>query len=166
MTTVTTWNDLEAYAPEVTAAEIAKCKEETGPDGQVFWAVENKAGHAFEGETLKYQVRYSSENGFTCTCKGFQYGRLAHPTHTCKHCRWVVAAALAKRAAASQPAPEALATEPAAQETQAEPKAQALKPTPLAPQPNQEEARKQSELDRERRLLAPLNGNEGFRLER
>jgi len=74
--------------------------------------------------------------------------------------------------ATSQPAqpaptttPEAAAPE-ARTPAQATPEAQPVKKTPLAHQPNQEEARKENEATRERMMRAPLNGNSGFRLER
>src|SRR5258708_39084912 len=142
---VTTWTQLEAYINEVTAQQIAKCKRISDPVNQgVCFAVENERGEGYEGEMFTYTVRYNSEDGFSCTCGAgaAKFARIAHPSGVCKHCRWTVAAALAERAAI-QPEQAAPTAEPEA----AAPKAQPLKPTPLAPQPDQEEARKQSEID-------------------
>ncbi len=69
--------------------------------GQECYAVKNEYGATGpDGEILEYLVKYSRQRGFTCTCPagavGFAYVRNA--SSVCKHCRWVVAFLLERRA--------------------------------------------------------------------
>jgi len=80
---------------DVTSEQIGKCHkvidQQTGED---FYLVENEAGAYDEHGIIEYPVRYSEELGFTCGCKSGQFGfaNVIHPSGTCKHVRWSVAA--------------------------------------------------------------------------
>lgn len=81
---------------DVTSEQIGRCHKvwdhQTHED---FYLVENESGDFNEdGELIEYKVQYTSQYGFTCTCKAGQVGfsRItSHPSGVCKHVRWSVA---------------------------------------------------------------------------
>lgn len=95
---------IKSNIADVTSEQIGKCHKivdcQTMED---FYLVENEAGEFNEdGELIEYKVQYSSNHGFTCTCKAGLVGFskiTAHPSGVCKHVRWSVACWLEEEAA-------------------------------------------------------------------
>ena len=98
--TMVTFERIKSNLQDVTSEQIGRCHRvidmQTGED---FYMVESESD-----PTEEYQVRYSTDHGFTCTCKSGQYGfaNVGHPSGTCKHCRWSVAAWLEEEAAKAE----------------------------------------------------------------
>lgn len=82
MTTSTTSNI-------ITPAQVARCHRSLDANGLAYYEVQSER----DDNTL-YEVRYSKEHGFTCTCPAGANG-FANCTQrgTCKHVRWSLEAA-------------------------------------------------------------------------
>ncbi len=103
---------------DVTPEQIGRCYKvhdyQTKSD---FYQVESEQDN---GDT--YQVRWSCQRGFTCTCKSGQCGFSNTKHGYCKHIKWALAAAKEERTALA----ELAANLDAAQATPARPAAPSL----------------------------------------
>lgn len=75
----------------VTAEQIARCHRHVAADGEVFYTVDSESTDA------SYEVHFRKGRGFSCTCPAGQQAFYNCTRGTCKHCRWSVAAADARR---------------------------------------------------------------------
>lgn len=86
-----TLQQIESNLQDVTPEQTARCAKiwdcQTGED---FYLAESESD-----PTVEYEVRYSTDHGFTCTCEAGKRGFsrvTVHPSGTCKHVRWAVKA--------------------------------------------------------------------------
>lgn len=75
----------------VTAEQIARCYRHVAADGEVFYTV------ASESTDATYEVHFREGRGFSCTCPAGQQAFYYCTRGTCKHCRWAVTHANARR---------------------------------------------------------------------
>lgn len=89
--TLTTPRKVASHLDEITSAQLARCLRCVEDNGEVWYQVtsESKAG-------TYYEVRYSADFSFTCTCPSGQhaFGNVKHPSGVCKHIRWALAASM------------------------------------------------------------------------
>lgn len=125
-----TFTQVKSNLDDVTQEQINKCQKiidfQTGED---FYQVDSESD-----PNEVYEVRYSTDHGYTCTCKAGQVGFskvTVHPSGVCKHVRWAVACWLEDEAMEEQyrEAQEALAEKTAKQPTVILP---VVKPLPVS----------------------------------
>lgn len=78
----------------VTPEQIGRCYKVFGTDGKAFYQVESE-----RDSQVEYQVKWTREHGFTCTCEAGQRGFAQCKDGYCKHVRWSVACAKEEREA-------------------------------------------------------------------
>lgn len=77
----------------VTSEQIAKCHRIDSAQG-AYYRVES------ESTSAEYEVRYSREHGYTCSCPAGQHGfQHCKSGQYCKHVRWSIAATAEYKAA-------------------------------------------------------------------
>lgn len=105
MTTVTT---VLSHISNVTPEQVGRCfKVYDEQTKENFYQVENESGNVNDdGEIIVYDVRYSKERGFTCTCAAGSEGFIHCKYGFCKHILWSVAASQEERAALAEIATE------------------------------------------------------------
>lgn len=81
----------------VTSEQIGRCHAVIGSDGKTFYQVASESD-----ATVEYQVRYSKEFGFTCTCRSGQTGFSNAKLGVCKHVVWSLACAAEVRTALAE----------------------------------------------------------------
>jgi hypothetical protein len=118
-----TFDRVKSNLSDVTNAQIGKAHKIIHFNtGEEYYLVENSKGE-FDDECqlIEYKVQYSTEYGFTCTCKSGQFGfaNVYHPSGCCWHVRASVAAWLEEEAALAEMREKIEAEKKAKIETQA-----------------------------------------------
>ena len=105
---------VSAHLDDITDENIGACHEVIGPDGKNFYLVENSNQQVDDdGMVIEYEVRWSRQYGYTCTCACGKYGfgNVTHPSGVCWHVRAAVAASMEKDGAFTAIAQEQAATD-------------------------------------------------------
>lgn len=85
---MTTTVTIKQHSVEVTSEQIGRCYKITDGNGRNgWWRVESESD-----DQVRYEVRWSKEHGYTCTCKAGQHGFAGCRKGFCKHIAWAVAA--------------------------------------------------------------------------